>query len=235
MKSVDWRLAIPSNGLEMVVPLAVAIVTAAALSACGGAANTLSGSTGRSTPSGAAPSISASSSTGTTPPVTATSPHPGAPVPSGPAHCTARQLHYQIDGGQGAAGTINVGIRVTNAGPGTCWTYGYPGLQILDAAGHPLPTVVLRGTAAGLQVPLPARLLDHPQRVTLHAGSWGWFDVAYNDVAQASVCPTGPTTGARLTITAPDTTTAKTITLTTAACGGRLGVSPILPASTWTQ
>jgi hypothetical protein len=83
VKSVDWRLAIPSNGLEMVVPLAVAIVTAAALSACGGAANTLSGSTGRSTPSGAAPSISASSSTDTTPPATATSPHPG----KSPVHC----------------------------------------------------------------------------------------------------------------------------------------------------
>lgn len=232
MKFIGLHPATPPRSRRgIAAAIATTVITAAALSACGAATNAPSPSI--------TPARPPASSSGNASPSTATtgsgSRAPAATSPAGLTHCTAAQLRYRLDGGQGAAGTINVDVRVTNVSSGSCWTYGYPGLQILDPGGHQLPTVTLRGPTSPFQSPLPARVFDQPQRVLLPSGGWGWFDLAYNDVPQVGVCPSGPARGAGLAIIAPDTTTAATISLNTMACGGRLGVSPILPASARTQ
>lgn len=200
--------------------------------ASGSATGTAPSAPGAGTPSagassGTGGSVGAGSGTGVDQAATT-----GGSAAAGPGHCTTAQLRYGLLRAHGAAGTIFVAVRVTNAGPRACWTYGYPGLQILDQAGHRVPTTVLRGTAARVQGPLSAALLDHPKRVDLAPMAWGWFSVGYSDVTDSTLCPKGPVTGTRLAVIAPDTTTPATLALNTAACGGRLGVSPVLAAST---
>ncbi len=230
----------PGRGPVVAVAAGLA---ATVLAGCGG------GSAGPPAPSTtSAPAAQAPSATQAT---RATAPTGGSPAASSargtptaqsvtasvaPAECTAARLSYAVGGGQAAAGTIHVAIRVTNRGPGACWIAGYMDLQLLDAAGHaPLPTTTLDGAASPFQGPLPADLRNVPHRVMLPGGGWGWFDVAYSDVAQSPDCPTGPPPGARMAIEAPHTQSWATLTLDTHACGGKLGVSPLLPASTWAQ
>ena len=192
-------------------------------------------STSGSAPDGAGGSTASGSATlaATGPPSGGTGTGAGATA-TGPAHCLAGQLSYQAGSSSAAAGTVNVGIKVVNSGSKPCWTFGYPGLEIIDAGGTRLPTTTLRGADSPFQGPLTSRLRNVPARVVLAAGSWGWFELAYSDVP-ASDCPSGPVPGSTLGIIAPDTTAQRTVPLSTQACGGRLGVSPILPASTWTS
>ncbi len=214
-----------------------AALAAALLAGCGGfgshtaAPGTGTGATG-------SPQATATTSAPTPTPSTATTTSATTAAPAGtaagPAHCTAAQLSFTAAGGQGAAGTINVGIRVTNTGSAACWTFGYVGLQLISASGVPLATTVLRGTASPFQGPLSTDLRTVAHRVTLAPGAWGWFDLAYSDVT-SDQCPAGPAPAAKIAIIAPDTTQPRTVALSSRACGGRLGVSPVLPASTWTQ
>jgi hypothetical protein len=44
-------------------------------------------------------------------------------------------------GSQGAAGHGLLGFALRNTGTATCSTIGYPGIQFLDGAGKPLPTI----------------------------------------------------------------------------------------------
>jgi hypothetical protein len=162
-----------------------------------------------------------------TPPVTTTPAHSPTTPPAdaaGPVHCTSAQLRFAAARSEGAAGTLYEAIRVTNIGPASCWTYGYVGLQILDASGRKLPTTTLRGAIGALG--------DEPRRVTLTSGSRGWFAISYHHDT-SDTCSTAPRTGARLAITAPGTTQAQVITLGTDAACGQLGLSPIMPASLW--
>ena len=74
-----------------------------------------------------------------TPPVTTPPAHSPTSPPAdaaGPVHCPSAQLRFAAARSEGAAGTLYEAIRVTNIGPANCWTYGYVGLQILDASGH---------------------------------------------------------------------------------------------------
>ena len=160
-------------------------LAATVLAGCGG------GSAGPPAPSTtSAPAAQAPSATQATQATRATAPTGGSPAASSargtpsaqsvtasvaPAECTAARLSYAVGGGQGAAGTIHVAIRVTNRGPGACWVAGYMDLQLLDAAGHaPLPTTTLDGAASPFQGPLPADLRNVPHRVMLPGGGWGW-------------------------------------------------------------
>ena len=219
--------------------LGAAIVAGAVLAGCSGGS---SGASAGSTASATTPATTTTASATTAAPGGATASTPAAPgggsgsatsTAALPPHCSAAQLRFDAAGSQGAAGTINVGIKVTNLGPATCWTYGYVGLQILDAQGSAIPTATLRGADSPYQGPLSPEQRNVPHRVQLAPGGWGWFNLAYSDVPTSGVCPVGPLPGAKLAIIAPDTTTPRTIALSTQACAGRLGISPILPASTW--
>src|SRR5215475_5511496 len=70
------------------------------------------------------------------------------PVPAKSA-CTASHLAVtQLPGGEGAAGTIAVTIRLTNTGSTACTLRGYPSFT-LTGGGRTLPAQVIHGNLGG--------------------------------------------------------------------------------------
>lgn len=217
------------------VALLAAIAVAAATAAC---SSTPAPGPARTPPATTSAPPPATGTTTSAPPPATTSAPPRAPASAPPpataagdgtsagmASCTSGQLAFSVAGTNGAAGTIADAVRVTNTGPGSCWTYGYVGLTIIDRAGHRLPTTTVRG--AGL-----ATVPDGPRRVTLPRGAWAWFALVYHDSAPPS-CTNPPAAGTHLAIIAPDTTQPRDLALDTVAACGRINVSPMLAASTW--
>jgi hypothetical protein len=107
--------------------------TIAACSGSGGAA----GSTGASTPP---PATSASAGPGTGTPTggtAATSPVTAPATPAVPT-CPSSSLAAKFQNSDGAAGTVYDEMALTNTGKTRCAVEGYPGVSLLDAAGHQL-------------------------------------------------------------------------------------------------
>jgi hypothetical protein len=100
--------------------VALAILAAAILAACGSS----------QTPS--------SSQTSTT------SARSGPPSHTAAA-CGARQLSVSYGGTEGATGHLEVTLTLRNGSGRACTLRGYPGARLLDAAGRPLPMRVRRG------------------------------------------------------------------------------------------
>jgi ABC-type transport system substrate-binding protein len=129
-------------------------LTAGALAGCTSTSAQAPSAAQTGTPAAGAPVTPPVTTTqATTPARTSTSPAttPARPATSratSPARCTSAQLRFAAARSDGAAGTLYESIRVTNIGPGTCWTHGYVRLQILDAAGRKLPTATLPGAIA---------------------------------------------------------------------------------------
>jgi hypothetical protein len=114
---------------------------------------------------------------------------------AGASRCHSNQLAVRI-GSEGAAlGHIGVKVRFVNISASTCALYGYPGLQMLGAADHALPTEVHRGVA--YTVPKIAE-----RSVTLHPGASAAFDAGWDDATGYGLkkCPTS----SRVLITPPD-------------------------------
>ena len=128
-------------------------------------------------------------------------------------------------GSEGAAGTIIDTFRMVNSGRVACTAYGFVGLQMLDAAGQPLPTRVVRNggilsTQAG------------PSRFLLQPGAAATFQAAWSDVPRGNEgpCPQA----ARLIVTPPDEYDHQVIAVSgwsLAPCGGgEIDVSPLRAA-----
>lgn len=124
-------------------PRLVAATAAAALllAACGGSSTSSSHvaaatsqpttPTAPTSPGGAPSTASRTSATG------ATTSLPS----SGPPPCRASDLALSFLGGQGATGHGELGFALRNTSAESCATVGYPGVQFLDRAGRPLPTI----------------------------------------------------------------------------------------------
>jgi hypothetical protein len=113
----------------------------------------------------------------------------------GPSRCHSNQLAVRI-GFEGAAlGHIGVTVRFVNVSEIACSLYGYPGLLMLDRAGHALPTEVQRGVA--YTVPSVAERL-----VTLRPGGGAAFDAGWDDATGygSKQCPTS----SRVLVTPPN-------------------------------
>src|SRR5664280_1075661 len=115
--------------------------------------------------------------------------------------CHTSELTVTIGPGQGAAGTIYGSLALRNHSDATCTLYGYPGLQLLDAARQALATQVDRGGSDG------SALSGPPTMVTLAPRQVAHVQFKYSDV------PTGPDAGATqcprstyLEVTPPDET-----------------------------
>jgi hypothetical protein len=68
--------------------------------------------------------------------------------PASPAlapQCRTENLAPRFAGAQGAAATTFLTFRLSNVGAAACGLQGFVDLQMLDAAGNPLPTRVVRG------------------------------------------------------------------------------------------
>jgi hypothetical protein len=109
--------------------------------------------------------------------------------------CLNTQLRVAPGQSEGALGHIGVVVHFTNRSRSTCQLAGYPGLQMLDAAGRPIPTYVQRGIA--YTVPKVAERV-----VKLSPGAVASFDLGYDDSTGFGdeKCPTST----RVEITAPN-------------------------------
>ena len=132
--------------------------------------------------------------------------NPGSPTAataaSGPARCASSQLAVTLGEASGALGHIGQVVHFRNRSSVRCTLHGYPGVQMLDAAGTPIPTTVRRGIA--YTVPrVPERV------VTLARGAKASFDIGYADATGYGneQCPTS----ARVAITPPNDAAALTI------------------------
>jgi hypothetical protein len=134
---------------------ALALISAAALAACGSTAKvaTNGGGSARAhakttssaqrtattsppaTTSAPARTSDSSRTTGTATRGTSTSAAAGAPP-----QCTAAMLKLSFLGGSAATGHELLVFALTNTSAGACRTYGFPGVQFISASGAPLPT-----------------------------------------------------------------------------------------------
>lgn len=78
-------------------------------------------------------------------------------APAGPRTCRSSQLTARLEPGSPGAGQRYATIVLTNHGAATCLLYGYGGMQLLDAARHPLPTKMHR-----VALPAPRRIEFRP-------------------------------------------------------------------------
>lgn len=148
------------------------------------------------------------------------------PTPGG--RCAVSQLQAaRGPGGGAAAGHIVANIVLRNSSATPCTLDGYPGLQMLDAHGHSLPTVVERGAAMGLAAVPPAL-------VTLAPGASASFSLAYEDVPVGGegVCPTS----AQLEVTPPNAYSHLVLSISLTPCrGGTITVSPVVAGTNGVQ
>jgi hypothetical protein len=124
------------------------------------------------------------------------------PAPRAAARCHSSQLHVKLGSAGAALGHIGQLVSFENVSATTCTLYGYPGLQMLDAAGRPIRTQVLRGIA--YTVPsVPERL------VNLSPGHEASFDLGYDDATGYGneSCPGS----ARVEVTPPNAYTSITV------------------------
>jgi hypothetical protein len=140
--------------------------------------------------------------------------------------CHTPQLSVAYVDADGAAGHITDRFRLTNTSDAACNVYGFVGAQMLNGAGEPLPTRIVRNggffsNQAG------------PSDVPLPPGASGYFWMLWSDVptGNETSCPAA----ARLEITPPDETTFLVIDLgpyTLAPCNsGTIDVTPVRAAS----
>jgi len=109
--------------------------------------------------------------------------------------CLNTQLRVMPGQSEGALGHIGFVVHFTNRSRSTCQLGGYPGLQMLDAAGRPIPTHVQRGIA--YTVPkVPDRVVE------LSPGALASFYLGYADSTGYGdeQCPAST----RVEITAPN-------------------------------
>ncbi|MGH9307666.1 MAG: DUF4232 domain-containing protein [Acidimicrobiales bacterium] len=151
-----------------------------------------------------------SSPTGTT----TTPPASGTSTPAGSSNrCRTSQLSVALDSsasGGAAAGSVGFTYVFTNTSGTTCTLEGYPGLGLLDAAGHPIHTDVLRGHGASTVPPEPVTT------VSMAPAGKAWFALGFADQTGygSAQCPKSTS----LAVTAPNAYDHLTIT----GAGGQL-------------
>lgn len=128
---------------EMRIALLTAVAVMA-LAACGGSSKPVSPGSGQASGSGTTGHPSSTSQTRATPPAPSVSTSTSSS--SAVSLCRAPALSLSFLGGQGATGHGLLGFELRNVSSRTCHTFGFPGVQFVDAAGRPLPTVSTRTT-----------------------------------------------------------------------------------------
>jgi hypothetical protein len=159
---------------------------------------------------------STTTTTTTTPPTTSTT--------AATTTCQPSQLRVALYGTEGAAGTNEVTFSLANSSTTVCTMYGYPGMQLLNAGGAGVPTVVLRG--GGLSFENVAAT-----NVSLAPGQVAYFNLGYNDVITGT---TTCSTATQVEITPPNDFSFVVVPVTPQidACnGGTLHVSPVFAST----
>jgi len=151
----------------------------------------------------------------------------GAPTPPGQSttpssvlsRCRSANLALTMGSQSAAAGSASAVFVLTNEGSSSCSLYGYPGMQMLDASGQPIPTIVVRGGGDAATRAKPSSVVLQPQAQASFVAYWGEVPVG----AETS-CPAS----AKLEVTAPDDYHYLVIAATLAPCSsGTINVSPV--------
>lgn len=131
--------------------------------------------------------------------------------------CQTEQLQPSLASEQGATGQLQMVVALRNVSTSPCVLSGYPGLQLFDAGGRPLPTRVVHGGTHGAA---PA-----PHDVVVQPAGTASFAVAYSHIpgSTGTSCPTAQ----RLGITPPGSDGRLPLEETLDPCGGVLHVSPV--------
>jgi len=173
------------------------------------------------------PSAPSSSPVETTADPTAQSEAP----PSNADRCHTSELALDIVGSFQAMNQPRLEFQFTNRSGRTCQLYGWPGIQMLDAQGHHLPTAADRVT--GIYVSYGQ---ERPILVHLPPGGHAYFGVGWvNEVA-----PPPCENPADLLVTPPDEANPLRVAASSASgtmgdvCGGgAVAVLPVQPATTF--
>ncbi len=148
----------------------------------------------------------------------ATVAHASAGAAAATPRCRLSQLSLAKPRMNGAAGTIRLRFVFTNIGGSTCQLFGFPGMQMLNATHHAIPTHVHRGT--GNNVPPEPEVA-----VVMTPGQHGSFYAGYSDVPHGTgACPTS----SFVEVTPPNDFKHFTQKLSIMACGGKITVSPVV-------
>ena len=145
---------------------------------------------------------------------------PAAPVSFG--RCHTSELSLSQDDGQVAVGNVGVTFQLRSIAGHPCTLYGFPGLQLLDAAAQPLPTYLTWSRSGYLIGTVPERTL------TLLPGDRAYFVLQFSDVPRPGErC----VAASNLRITPPNAFSSVVGQVHgIAPCGGRVTVSPVLAA-----
>jgi hypothetical protein len=179
----------------------------------------VTGCSARSTAQPPAATATPTPTTAAAPATTTPRTQPPTAPPNQPVACRSDQLQLRTGRTEGAAGHRYVTYGLRNRSAVACTMFGFPGVQLLDAHGAVLPTVLRHGElGTGPAV-----------RVLLRPGGWGYFVVEegvipYNTDVQP--CPAAAT----IAVTPPQQRHALTVPTALAPCGGRLTVSPVGPS-----
>jgi len=133
------------------------------------------------------PPTPAPTSTGPTAPTSTT---PAPTTPAGPQRCHTADLAASLGRADSGMGHTGVTLVLTNRSTRPCRLYGYGGLQLLDAAGSPLPTHQVRVRQPG------------PRLVRLAPGASAYSDLYWVSMPMDAPCAQA----AVLLVTPPDET-----------------------------
>ncbi|MDQ8028267.1 MAG: DUF4232 domain-containing protein [Brevundimonas sp.] len=162
-------------------------------------------------------------------PVPTPEPAPGGVLPAA-APCRGPQLKLSTEGGDAGAGNRVTNIGIQNIGATPCSLTGYPGVVLQDRQGRNLTAIRSEQSPGSYftagQAPAPVTLA--PQAKAAFELAWS---VVPNEAQGQTSCPNVT----RIRVTAPGDTSAASLDMTFAPCGGRVRVSPIrslVPAGT---
>ncbi len=201
--------------------ISAALAVAIGVAACGGTgASTSTQNAGQPQAAAGTHIVSTTTVTSTVSPTRSTT--STASPSNGPPACLAAGLALRFLGQQGATGHGELGFALRNTGSATCRTFGYPGVQFLDASGGRLPTRSQRTTDDFFgHVPVV--------EIVLAPGASASFRLG---VTHGNASPAGCTTARGLQAYPPDDTAALHATISEGATEcGTATVSPMRPGT----
>lgn len=165
LRSRRDRVGVRRGATLLVVSLALAACGSTTSAGVGGAATSSTTSTTAASPISSAPSSSTTTSTTTS-----------TTAPPTTGRCRTSGLAVTIGPNSVGAGHVANVFTFTNIAATACTLYGYPGLQLLDAAGKPIATKVVRGAALYYANP-------NLTKVMLAPGTHASFATAYDEIS----------------------------------------------------
>ena len=133
------------------------------------------------------------------------------PLPQPGDRCHTAGLGVTLQGVDAGAGNLVGTFHFVNNLDVTCTLFGFPGAQLLDADGNPLPTNVVRAGGFFMNDPPPSTVNVPPQGAAQFRIHWEQVPVG-----NETTCPVSTS----LQVTPPDEFFPLTIPIAIRACGG---------------